>query len=150
MPPPLRMEGRVGEGLSGHCECRRASSARLRFRASPLGAPRPRTPPQPTGPRAQHAGALRAASQWLASGPHRPLQAGEGAKSNAHSGEQILAPLSSRRMLASLLRRDPPPPLDAVRPFALADGSVVPVRWVRDARARRLRLLVTERGVRLT
>jgi predicted metal-dependent hydrolase len=53
-------------------------------------------------------------------------------------------------MLASLLRRDPPPPLDAVRPFALADGSVVPVRWVRDARARRLRLLVTERGVRLT
>jgi predicted metal-dependent hydrolase len=53
-------------------------------------------------------------------------------------------------MLASLLRRDPPPPLDAVRPFALADGSIVPVRWVRDARARRLRLLVTERGVRLT
>jgi predicted metal-dependent hydrolase len=53
-------------------------------------------------------------------------------------------------MIFSLLRRDPPPPLDDVRPLLLADGSTVPVRWVRDARARRLRVLVGERGVRLT
>ena len=48
------------------------------------------------------------------------------------------------------LRPDPPPALDDTRPLLLADGAAVPVRWVRDARARRLKLLVTERGVRLT
>jgi predicted metal-dependent hydrolase len=53
-------------------------------------------------------------------------------------------------MLASLLRRAAPPPLDELRPFLLADGHAVAVRWVRDARSRRLRLLVNERGVRLT
>lgn len=36
------------------------------------------------------------------------------------------------------------------RTLVLATGEVVPVRWVRDARARRLRLIVNERGVRLT
>jgi predicted metal-dependent hydrolase len=50
----------------------------------------------------------------------------------------------------SWLRNDPPPTVDDVRPLLLADGTPVPVRWVRDARARRLKLLVTERGVRLT
>ena len=49
----------------------------------------------------------------------------------------------------SLFRADPPP-ADDVRPLALPDGSEVDVRWVREPRARRLRLLVTERGVRLT
>ena len=49
----------------------------------------------------------------------------------------------------SLFRADPPP-ADDTRPLALPDGSEVLVRWVRDPRARRLRLLVTERGVRLT
>jgi predicted metal-dependent hydrolase len=49
----------------------------------------------------------------------------------------------------SLFRAEPPP-ADTTRPLALPDGSEVPVRWVRDPRARRLRLLVTERGVRLT
>jgi predicted metal-dependent hydrolase len=49
----------------------------------------------------------------------------------------------------SLFRADPPP-ADDTRPLALPDGSEIPVRWVRDPRARRLRLLVTERGVRLT
>jgi predicted metal-dependent hydrolase len=49
----------------------------------------------------------------------------------------------------SLFRADPPP-ADDIRPLALPDGSEVPVRWVREPRARRLRLLVTERGVRLT
>jgi predicted metal-dependent hydrolase len=52
-------------------------------------------------------------------------------------------------MFSSLFRSTPPPP-DDVRPLLLADGATVPVRWVRDARARRLRLLVNERGVRLT
>ncbi|MEO8159898.1 MAG: SprT family zinc-dependent metalloprotease [Arenimonas sp.] len=42
------------------------------------------------------------------------------------------------------------PPLDAERSLVLANGEAVPVRWVRDARARRLRLIVNERGVRLT
>lgn len=49
----------------------------------------------------------------------------------------------------SLFRADPPP-ADTTRPLALPDGSEIPVRWVRDPRARRLRLLVNERGVRLT
>lgn len=52
--------------------------------------------------------------------------------------------------MLSWLRPDPPPATDDVRPLLLADGAAVPVRWVRDARARRLRLLVNERGVRLT
>jgi predicted metal-dependent hydrolase len=52
-------------------------------------------------------------------------------------------------MLSSLFRSEPPP-TEAVRPFALPDGTAIEVRWVRDARARRLRLLVNERGVRLT
>ena len=42
-----------------------------------------------------------------------------------------------------------PAPPD-LRPFALADGRCVDVRWVRDARARRLRLIVSEKGARLT
>jgi len=42
------------------------------------------------------------------------------------------------------------PPEDSERTLVLADGQVVRVRWVRDARARRLRLIVNERGVRLT
>ena len=53
-------------------------------------------------------------------------------------------------MALSLFRIASPPPGEVVRPLVLADGSEVPVRWVRDARARRLRVLVTERGVRLT
>jgi len=42
------------------------------------------------------------------------------------------------------------PPEDCERTLVLAGGESVPVRWVRDARARRLRLIVNERGVRLT
>jgi len=42
------------------------------------------------------------------------------------------------------------PPQDSERSLVLANGEVVQVRWVRDARARRLRLIVNERGVRLT
>jgi predicted metal-dependent hydrolase len=42
------------------------------------------------------------------------------------------------------------PPEDSERTLVLANGEPVPVRWVRDARARRLRLIVNERGVRLT
>ena len=42
------------------------------------------------------------------------------------------------------------PDVDTERTLVLADGEAVPVRWVRDARARRLRLIVNERGVRLT
>jgi predicted metal-dependent hydrolase len=53
-------------------------------------------------------------------------------------------------MLSSLFRSAPPPPLDDVRALPLPDGSHIDVRWVRDARARRLRLLVNDRGVRLT
>jgi predicted metal-dependent hydrolase len=41
-------------------------------------------------------------------------------------------------------------PEDCERSLVLASGESVPVRWVRDARARRLRLIVNERGVRLT
>lgn len=44
----------------------------------------------------------------------------------------------------------PAPPASEIRPLALADGREVPVRWVRDARARRLRLIVSEKGARLT
>jgi len=50
--------------------------------------------------------------------------------------------------LRSLL--SPDPPREEVRDFLLPDGSQVPVRWVRDGQARRLRLIVGERGVRLT
>jgi predicted metal-dependent hydrolase len=42
------------------------------------------------------------------------------------------------------------PDVDCERSLVLANGESVPVRWVRDARARRLRLIVNERGVRLT
>ena len=42
------------------------------------------------------------------------------------------------------------PPEDSERTLVLASGEAVPIRWVRDARARRLRLIVNERGVRLT
>jgi predicted metal-dependent hydrolase len=48
---------------------------------------------------------------------------------------------------------DPAPPSAPSadpREFALPDGAVVTVRWVRDARARRLRLIVNDRGIRLT
>jgi predicted metal-dependent hydrolase len=51
--------------------------------------------------------------------------------------------------MLSLFRADPPP-ADSTRPLALPDGSEVSVRWVRDPRARRLRVLVNDRGVRLT
>jgi len=44
---------------------------------------------------------------------------------------------------------NPPAPPD-IRPLALADGRCVDVRWVRDARARRLRLIMSEKGTRLT
>jgi predicted metal-dependent hydrolase len=36
------------------------------------------------------------------------------------------------------------------RPLALADGEQLAVRWVRDARARRLKLSLNDRGIRLT
>ena len=42
------------------------------------------------------------------------------------------------------------PDEETERALVLANGEAVPVRWVRDARARRLRLIVNERGVRLT
>ena len=48
---------------------------------------------------------------------------------------------------------DPPPPASPAadaREFRLPGGDAVTVRWVRDARARRLRLIVNDRGVRLT
>ena len=51
-------------------------------------------------------------------------------------------------MLFRLCR--PAPPASETRPLALADGREVPVRWVRDRRARRLRLIVSEKGARLT
>lgn len=41
-------------------------------------------------------------------------------------------------------------PEPQLRPLRLASGETVEVNWVRDARARRLRLIVNERGVRLT
>ena len=42
------------------------------------------------------------------------------------------------------------PATDDARELLLPEGEAVSVRWVRDARARRLRLIVNERGVRLT
>jgi predicted metal-dependent hydrolase len=39
---------------------------------------------------------------------------------------------------------------ESPRELVLRNGDSVPVRWVRDARARRLRLIVNDRGVRLT
>ena len=45
---------------------------------------------------------------------------------------------------------DPPRNEEAARELVLRSGEAVPVRWVRDARARRLRLIVNDRGVRLT
>jgi predicted metal-dependent hydrolase len=44
----------------------------------------------------------------------------------------------------------PEPPREVLREFTLSDGTSTAVRWVRDTRARRLRLIVGERGVRLT
>ena len=41
-------------------------------------------------------------------------------------------------------------PEPETRPLRLADGEIVEILWVRDARARRLRLIVQEGGVRLT
>ena len=52
-------------------------------------------------------------------------------------------------MLALLTRRAPPPAQE-ILPLTLADGTTVDIRWVRDPRARRLRLLVGHNGVRLT
>lgn len=51
-------------------------------------------------------------------------------------------------MLLRLFRPDPPAP--EIRPLALPDGGSVDVRWVRDPRARRLRLIVSDKGARLT
>lgn len=45
---------------------------------------------------------------------------------------------------------DPPRNEEAARELVLRSGESVPVRWVRDTRARRLRLIVNDRGVRLT
>lgn len=39
---------------------------------------------------------------------------------------------------------------EEARELVLHSGEAVPVRWVRDIRARRLRLIVNDRGVRLT
>ena len=50
----------------------------------------------------------------------------------------------------SWLRLLEPPPQEEQRSLVLRDGRAVAVRWVRDGRARRLRLIVGERGVRLT
>jgi len=51
----------------------------------------------------------------------------------------------------SWLRSDPPPrTLEDARELVMPSGDAVQVRWVRDARARRLRLIVTDKGVRLT
>src|SRR5918993_5664518 len=52
-------------------------------------------------------------------------------------------------MLLRFLRPTAPPGEELV-PLRLADGRDVDIRWVRDPRARRLRLLVSERGPRLT
>ena len=48
------------------------------------------------------------------------------------------------------LRLPEPPQGDHDRELVLGSGEAVAVRWVRDARARRLRLIVNDRGVRLT
>ena len=50
----------------------------------------------------------------------------------------------------SWLRFDDPPASIESRSLVLRSGDAVAVRWVRDARARRLRLIVNDRGVRLT
>lgn len=51
----------------------------------------------------------------------------------------------------SWLRSDPAPrTVEDARDLALPGGGAVRVRWVRDARARRLRLIVTDKGIRLT
>ena len=50
----------------------------------------------------------------------------------------------------SWLRFDEPPASIESRSLVLRSGDAVAVRWVRDARARRLRLIVNDRGVRLT
>lgn len=55
--------------------------------------------------------------------------------------------------LTNWLRFPDPDPVrteEAARQLVLRSGESVPVRWVRDARARRLRLIVNDRGVRLT
>jgi predicted metal-dependent hydrolase len=41
-------------------------------------------------------------------------------------------------------------PEPELRSLRLADGEIVEINWVRDARARRLRLIVNDSGVRLT
>ncbi len=48
------------------------------------------------------------------------------------------------------LRVFDPPQDETEHSLALPDGESVAVRWVRDSRARRLRLIVNDRGVRLT
>jgi hypothetical protein len=48
------------------------------------------------------------------------------------------------------LRASDPPERETQRSLLLPDGESVSVRWVRDGRARRLRLIVNDRGVRLT
>ena len=53
-------------------------------------------------------------------------------------------------MISWLRFEDPPPPPEEWRNLVLRDGRSVPVRWVRDKRARRLRLMLGEKGVRLT
>jgi len=53
-------------------------------------------------------------------------------------------------MTLSWFRVAEPPQSEELRGLVLRDGESVPVRWVRDVRARRLRLIVNERGVRLT
>ena len=52
--------------------------------------------------------------------------------------------------MISWLRFEEPLPQEEWRNLVLRDGSSVPVRWVRDKRARRLRLMLGEKGVRLT
>lgn len=58
----------------------------------------------------------------------------------------MLDPMFFRLVRPALDKPAPP----EVRPLALADGRCADVRWVRDARARRLRLIVSEKGARLT
>src|SRR5690606_15340888 len=73
-------------------------------------------------------------------------------------GEAATVPGPADRIapvLKAMLRRRPAPAPAAtaateLRPLLLADGSEVEVRWVRDPRARRFRLLVGDRGPRLT
>jgi hypothetical protein len=48
------------------------------------------------------------------------------------------------------LRVFDPPQNETERHLVLRGGETVPVRWVRDSRARRLRLIVNDRGIRLT